>query len=188
MTGALCTVQRTADVEHKLEDLARRLAKELGIELRPDRRYHGISAPTWLSGKNREFSMDYSDGMIYSDGKGGVEYDRDEWEYIPIKKIGREYPAVVIINSQGRYKFDVEMPDYLFEEFIGRKKFDPLELPNQFYTRLALKVLRQTPTLISELKEPKEEDVAYTLYRLGIGFTQEDIDDINGEVVRYCLS
>ena len=188
MTQALSVAETIVGRECRLEDLARRLARELGIDIVPDEESHGISARIWLSGENKDYRMFYTKGTIYSDGKGGVEYDDEEGEDIHIKRVGAEYPRIVIMNNAGRYSFAVNVPDYMLDSFLKGKRFDPSRMPmNLFYIRLRGAIHGQA--IKPEQKVVYSGDPDLVVYPLRVEPIQQDIDEyITGDIIRYCLS
>ena len=187
MTQALSIAETIVGRECRLEDLARRLAREIGIEITPDRKYHGISARTWLSGENKEYRMSYTEGDIYSDGKGGVEYDEEGGDEIYIKRVMAEYPQISVASHSKGYIFEVNVPDYMLNDFLTRKIFDPSEEPiNLFHIKLSKAIPKQAVRPKYTIVYKGDPDSI--IHPFVIPFFQGDIENINGRIIMYYLS
>ncbi len=158
--------------EHKLEDLARRLAKELDIKLNLDERHHGISAQTWLSGENDKYVIGYSD-----------DFD-DDFENIAIKGKLSDYPRINITYSLDCYSFTIDVPDFLIHTFVG-KYGNPLQQPiNSIQDLLASRVSDQ----IKRIELVDAPDGGMTVYNFCGKISQEQLLELSGEIIRYFLS
>lgn len=165
--------------EHRLEDLARRLAGELGIELKPHSRYHGISAPTWLSGENEHYEIHYCD-----------DFDDTE-EYINIEKTGEgirkrgENLKIDVTCLRSSYYFSVSVPDTLLLPFIERVR--GIQLTPQM-SQLHIRLKEAIVNKIEKLKiESRAEGIAMNVYSFMVPLEQDYIGHISGEIIRSLL-
>jgi len=157
---------------HRLEGLARSLARELDIKLNSDERHHGISAPTWFSGGNDKYGMNYSD-----------DFD-DDFEYITIKGKLMDYPRINIAYSLDRYSFTIDVPDFLIQTFIEKYGNPPQQPIISIHNLLVSRVSDQ----IKRIELVDAPDGGMTIYNFCGDISQEQLSELDGEIIRYFLS
>ncbi len=165
MTSALSTVQRTADVEHKLEDLARRLAGELGVE------FTGLEkarAADLFFGGNATYNFSY------------MHLYEQETEDIQISRHGCIFPVFHIMYYGAEFSVKIDVDNESLASFAGRCK--TYRSINQLDRRIANAIVQRTAVL-----KPRTEDQVNYIAAFEVPLSLSDADNLTGELIKRYL-
>ncbi len=172
MTSALSTVQRTADVEHKLEDLALRLTDELGITVNRGEP-HG-SDGLFLSGENGFYFFHY---FADERDEGGRQL-----EAISVRKASDEYKKISVFYMDGikngiilnLFFRDAELAKYM--AFIS-KTSSINDVDRRFMASISLDIMLD----FEKYRESADGSIRSVSY--GVSLREEEFPQVNAELI-----